>query len=121
MDPQVLDARMAPDEFVSEMSLGGPVGTEEMPDDTLLAESNLPTYDNPNVSPSMSNVGVYAPTYGPVFGGGSPGMPGVTSPSGPGTAPVPPIAPVPEPGSWLLVATGGVIACAMLRRRLVGA
>lgn len=43
--PQVLDARMSPDEFVSEVAMGGPVDLDALPgDDTLLAENApLPT------------------------------------------------------------------------------
>ena len=120
VDPQVLDARMSPDEFISEMSLGGPVGTEGVPEDeTLLAENTTPAYDGPGVSPTTSSSGPYVPSYGPVFGGGSPGIPSVTPPNGPGTTPVPPMAPVPEPGSWVLLATGTLGAAGLLRRRRV--
>jgi len=120
-DPQVLDARMSPDEFISEMSLGGPVGAEGMPEDeTLLAENDMPTYDGPSMSPSSSSIGPYVPNYGPTFGGGYPGGPSVL-PSGPATPPVAPPAAVPEPGSWVLLATGMVGAGLLVRRRQMDA
>ena len=112
VEDQVLDSRMSPDEFISEVAMGGPVVNPETPGQAF-----------PQV-----------PTFGPVFGGvpvgpGSPSGPG--RPAKPGTPPTggtpgsptgpdspivpgsptgppvaPPIAAVPEPGSVLLVLTG---------------
>ena len=114
--PQVLDARMAPDEFISEMSMGGPVDLDSAPgDETLLAENTPPEYDGPPANTEVSSSGPYYPVFGPAPGiGGGPGpivIPPVLPPV------VPPVAPVPEPGSIVLVLTGSAGAFAAARRR----
>ncbi len=124
-EPQVLDARMAPDEFISEMSLGGPVEAEAVPDDAvLLAEDEVPPYDGPNVTGGASaygpSYGPYVPTYGPTLGGGAGSAPAVSSvllPAVPALPALPPVAAVPEPSSLVLLATGSMCALGMARRR----
>ena len=112
--PQVLDARMTPDELISELAAGEPVDVDTLPaDSTLVAENNTPFYEGPSATGEVPSVSPYMPTYGPVPGGG--GFPGVT----PVVPPVvPPIAPVPEPSSMVLLLTGSAGAFGMLRRRL---
>ena len=124
VEPQVLDSRMSPDDFISEVAMGGPVETLGSPaDDTLLAENTVPVLPVNGLTPETPVTGVpQVPIFGPTFGGiGVPTSPG--SPSGPsqppGTPvvpPVPPLAPVPEPGSILLVLTGVLGAGFTVRR-----
>lgn len=102
---QVLNGRMAPDEFISEMSMGGPVDTEILPAaDTLLAGEDIPPYVPVESSPGGSTTQPFWPVYGPIpTGSGFGSSPAATSP------PVlPPVAPVPEPSSVLLVLTGTI-------------
>lgn len=108
---QVLDSRMAPDEFISETSMGGPVDTEVLtPNDTLVAAGDLPPYV-PGASTTEGSTGQpFFPVYGPVpSGGGVIAAPVVTYP--------PVASPVPEPSSVLLMATGALGATGSLLRR----
>ena len=138
---QVLDSRMAPDEFISELSLGpidelpvseyNPLLAETAPTEYTPTSSPLATpYEGgpvlPVVGPSFGGVGSAPGTAsGPTGGTTSPGIPPTTPPVLPPTtiAGLPPgvppaAAPVPEPGTLVYVFTGlGSIATA-LRRRL---
>ena len=114
VEPQVLDSRMSPDEFISEIAMGGPVDTVGAPaDGTLIAENTVPTLPVNGIMPETPvSSAPQVPVFGPSFGGiGIPSSPGSPSgpiqpPGAPGVTPVPPIAAVPEPGSLLLVLTG---------------
>ena len=112
---QVLDGRMAPDEFISEMAMGGPVDAEVLPPiDTLLASEDAPPYVPVEVSSGGAPNAPFFPVYGPLpTGGGFGGTPILTTP------PVVPVAPaVPEPSSILLLLTGAIgVAAPVWRRR----
>jgi len=113
---QVLDSRMAPEEFISEMSMGGPVDTEVQPStDALLASEDLPPYVPAESSLGTSTGQPFWPVYGPIPTGSGFGGPASTS----GVPIIPPIAPIPEPSSVLLVLTGtlGTAGSIWKRRR----
>ena len=127
---QVLDSRMSPDEFISEVSMGGPLDLESsLIDGTLIAESAPPAPFAGGMPESPGNNSPTIPVYGPIYGPsyGSPLVPPSTpgSPSGPSHSgvptspgiPVPPIAPVPEPSSILLMITGVFGALTVINRR----
>ena len=111
---QVLDGRMSPDEFISEMSMGGPVDTETMPgDNTLIATEDAPPYTPGEVSSGKGGTVPVWPIYGPVPSGGSYIAP-LSSPP-----PVlVPVSSVPEPNSLVLMLTGALGAGVGIRRRL---
>ncbi len=132
----VADERVSPDDFISEVALGGPLEVGGVPlDGTLIAENAPPVLTLTGIDTTGPQAGTpFVPTYGPVFGGGptlggggpvygggggsslpiAPGTPGQgTSPGGPAgtspivpTTPVPPISAVPEPSSVVLMLTG---------------
>ena len=134
VEPQVLDSRMAPDEFISEVSMGGPLDLVDAPfDGTLIADSVPPVFPVTGVTPDSPEsplIPAYGPTLGPVYGSGllpiAPGSPSgpthsssPTSPVGPGTPlpPVAPISPVPEPSSIVLMLTGVLGAFVVVSKR----
>ena len=109
---QVLDGRMAPDEFISEMAMGGPVDTEALGlNDTLLASEDLPPYVPTGLDSGDSSTQPSWPVYGAVPIGGN----GFVFP--PKVIP-PPVAPVPEPGSLVLLLTGTVGAAGFISKRV---
>lgn len=109
---QVLDGRMAPDEFISETSMGGPVDTEVLgPNDTLIASQDTPPYTPSGSSPGGSTgIAPFTPIYGSAPSGGGFGPPPIV---------VPP-SPIPEPSSLMLLLTGmGGVAGSVWRRRVI--
>ncbi len=110
---QVLDGRMAPDEFISEMSMGGPVDSEILPaNDTLLANEDMPPYVPSGSAPNGATTLPFFPVYGPVPSGG-----GFAAPP---PAVLPPVSSVPEPSSIVLMLTGAAGAAgSFLRRRVI--
>ena len=138
---QVLDSRMAPEEFISELSLG-PIDELPIPEYSPLLAETAPAAFTSTATPSTSPYagGPVLPVYGPSFSGlasapgtvsgptggtTSPGIPPTTSPVLPPTTvpvlppDVPPVAaPVPELGTLLYVFTGLGGIAAGVRRRL---
>ncbi len=138
---QVLDSRMAPEEFISELSLG-PIDELAMPEYSPLLAETAPSIFSSTATPSTTPYegGPVFPVYGPSFSGVGSAPGSVSGPSGGTTAPgvppvtspvlppppasvlppdVPPVtAPVPEPGTLLYVVTGVGSIAAGLRRRL---
>ncbi len=113
---QVLDGRMAPDEFISEMSMGGPVDSDILgPNDTLIASEDLPPYTPSGVTTDSPVNQPFWPVYGSVpVGGGF-----INPPVGTVAPVIPPAPPVPEPSSILLLVTGAAgIAGSVWRRRI---
>lgn len=111
---QVLDGRMAPEEFISEASMGGPVDSEVLPpNDTLIATEDVgpyvPTESSPNGGASPQP---FWPVYGPVPTSGG----GFVAPV---TPVIPPVSSVPEPSSILLMLTGAAGAAGSVLRRRV--
>lgn len=116
---QVLDARMSPDEFISEVAMGGPVDSELLPPgDNLIAGADSPSYVPEGTTPEGgSGTAPLYPVYGPVpTGGFIPPTPPI-----PPVPPVPPIPPVPEPSSIVLLFTGVLGAAGSLTRRRLAA
>ena len=114
---QVLDGRMAPDEFISEVSMGGPIETESaVPGTDLLSSEEPVPYTSPASTPGgNSGLQPIYPIYGPQPGGGlstSAVIPPTVLPI------VPPISSVPEPGSLALMLTGAAGALTAMKRRL---
>ena len=107
---QVLDGRMAPDEFISEVSMGGPVETESpSADEGLIATEDQPPYVPPAAGTTPASGQPLWPVYGPIPTGG-----GFLPPSPPPPSPIPA---VPEPGSIVLLLTGAAGGAGSIWRR----
>jgi hypothetical protein len=108
--PALVEALNRPAPFAAEMR-----SYEPMEIANAVTEGIIPMGDSPSYAPPGSNGGGpgggggYVP---PIFGGGGPG--------GGGPPPVPPITPVPEPGSIVMLLTGLAGVAGVVRGKFIG-
>ncbi|WP_213806810.1 PEP-CTERM sorting domain-containing protein [Granulicella sp. dw_53] len=107
---RLVEGKVSPAEFLSEMEPYEPVELASTGDGGFIPTGDTPPFTSGSGSGGGSNGGFPGT---PIFGGGGGG-------GGGNTPPDIPVTPVPEPGSIALVLTGIVGAAGVVRRKLQG-